>query len=236
MDTKAIPLIMTRPAPANARFVAALPDALRQRMEVIESPLMQITAVGEGCDLGPEDGAVFTSANGVSFAPAGAGRFAFCVGHRTTEMALNAGWQAHFCGETADALVTHLIQSPPRRPLVHFSGRHTRGAVAERLQDANITAARQVVYDQILIPPTSAAQALIESENPVLVPLFSPRAAAWFAQLYPAGGPIHAMALSPAVAAPLRDLRLLSLDTAARPDAAAMIDCLEKVVQRVSLG
>lgn len=236
MSTPPIPLIMTRPAEANARFVGDLPTSLRQRFQVIDTPLIRIVAVDPAPAIAPEDAVVFTSANGVRFAPPGQGRAAYCVGQRTTAAARLAGWQAIFAGETSDKLVASLSVERRLPHLWHLAGRHTRGRIAERLSAEGRDVTRVTLYDQVLQPLTDQARAVLIGEMPVIVPLFSPRTAAWFAEVCPPAARPHIIALSADVATPLADSTLSSLEIAARPDAAALVDCLEKRVGRISLG
>lgn len=236
MGTPQISLIMTRPAEANARFADLLPPALHPQLTVIESPLTDIVPLAARDDLTAADVAVFTSVNGVRFAPDGDGRQAFCVGRRTTEVAQAAGWQAIFGGETADDLVAFLKVHPPKSALWHIAGRHTRGQVVDRLVAQGVTATGVTVYDQLLKPLTQQAREALQRPEPVIVPVFSPRTAARFAQECPKDAHPHVVALSRAVAAPMTKMDLATLEVAARPDAQAMVQCLEKLVARVSLG
>ena len=64
--------------------------------------------IGEVPDLGPEDGAIFTSARAVALAPEGRDRVAYCVGERGAQAALAAGWRVVHTAETADAAIERL--------------------------------------------------------------------------------------------------------------------------------
>ena len=236
MGDAPIPLIMTRPAEASGRFVDQLPGSLAQKLAVIDSPLVEIVPETTTREINAGTAVIFTSSNGVRFAPKGQGRLAFCVGPHTTEAARRAGWDSTCCGETSDALVAALVAQPPAADLLHISGRHTRGQIIERLGAQGLNVARMVVYDQVLHPLTPRARAVLEEAKPAIVPIFSPRTAAQFAQECPEDARPYVIALSDSVAEPLSDLRLAALEITARPDAAAMVDSLEKLVARISLG
>ncbi|WP_195821067.1 uroporphyrinogen-III synthase [Roseobacter sp. MH60115] len=236
MGTAPIPLIMTRPVEANARFVAQLPMSLSGRLAVIESPLIEIVPERADFEIGAGEAVIFTSANGVRHAPGGQGRQAFCVGQRTTEAAGAAGWESVFCGQTSDALVSSLLAAPPTARLWHLAGRHTRGQIAERLTAGGLPVTRITVYDQALRPLTSQAKSVLQHGNPVILPVFSPRTAAQFAQECPADACPHIVALSEAVAAAMTHLNYASLEITSMPDAQTVVKCLEKVVARISLG
>lgn len=236
MGTPAITLIMTRPAAANDRFVSQLPAYLMRQLIVIESPLIDIVAADATVDIKAEDAIIFTSANGVRCAPRGEGQRAFCIGEVTRQAADNAGWQAVCCGGTSDALVAYLIAHPVKSPIWHAAGRHTRGRVAERLGYAGMNVTRVTVYDQALKPLTRQARDALEHASVVIVPVFSPRTARQFATECPMMAYPHVLALSQAVADPMLGLNVASFDIATRPDAKAMVQCLEKTVARISLG
>lgn len=236
MGTAPIPLIMTRPVEANTRFIRQLPAPLSERLEVIVSPLVEIVPETVDFEIGPREAVIFTSANGVRCAPGGQGRQAFCVGQRTTEAARAAGWDGVFCGQTSDALVSSLLANPPSKRLWHLAGRHTRGQIAERLTAGGLQVTWITAYDQVLRPLTLQAKRVLQQEETVILPIFSPRTAIHFAQECPTGAHPHIVALSEAVAAPMAHLNCASLEIAATPDALAVVKCLEKLVARISLG
>lgn len=236
MDPAKIPLILTRPAAANARFAEQLPESLRSRCAVVQSPLLAIVPVEVDYEVGPEDAVIFTSSAAVPLVPPGRDRRAFCVGEATTAAAHQAGWHAIFCGETSEALLAFLAAYPLRARTWHLAGRHTRGQIAERLTSAGLDVARVAVYDQELVSLSDEAQAVLHGNDPVLVPMFSPRTAAHFARNVTTPQALYLLALSPAVAEPLEQLDVQTLEIAESPTAEAMICGLEKLVAQISLG
>lgn len=217
-------LLMTRPLAAAERFVAALPAEARATLQVIHAPLIEIRPADGPVQLGDAKGVIFTSANGV----AAASREttvrlpAFCVGESTAEAAAGAGWQASCLGQCADELVAALLQQRPAAPLVHLRGAHARGAIAQRLSDGGLTCRELVVYDQVLLPLTAAALKALAAQIDVIVPLFSPRTARHFANLCGDASHLHLIALSQAVADPLKGLNCKTLRVSKAPDAKAM--------------
>jgi uroporphyrinogen-III synthase len=154
-----------------------------------------------------DDAIVFTSANAVPFA--GAGQWAPRVVRRCADrpVAREAGFDAVEAGACADALVdARLLQEPRGRRILHLRGRHQRGDVTERLRAAGHDAAAHVVYDQVSLPPDAAFSAALTRDR-LIVPLFSPRSAALFAEAAQPGwhpGPEdRILALSAAVRAAL---------------------------------
>ncbi|WP_299735894.1 uroporphyrinogen-III synthase [uncultured Roseobacter sp.] len=236
MGAARIPVIMTRPSGSNERFVGQMPDALRRRLQVIHSPLIEITRCDANLALGDGDAVIFTSSNGVRFAPEGQGRRAYCLGEATTRAAADAGWQSLFMGETARNLIKALLAQPPDVTIWHLSGVHVRGNISEELCRAGIDAHRVALYDQRKIALSDAALAQLTTPEPVIVPIFSPRTAAQFAENCPGTATPCLIALSAAVAEPLAILPAARLEIAPAPTAQAMIQALEKLVSRISLG
>lgn len=219
-------LLLTRPRAASERFAEALPQTVLDRVSVLTSPLIGIEFLVESLDLGGARGIVFTSANAVDAAAAATADrtlLCHCVGEATAAAARNAGWHARNCGANSDELVTALAADPPPAPLLHLSGRHTRGDIASRLSHLGIPTRSLAVYDQPLLPLSSEALAVLAAEDPVIAPIFSPRTARHFADLVFASAPLHVIGLSEAVVEPLKNRQLASLEVAETPDASAMI-------------
>lgn len=215
--------------------MASLPPDVLTRVTPIYSPLIAI----EGLDAVvtfTDEAAVFSSANGVAYGPLGAGRRAYCVGAATTKAAIAKGWIAEQRGQTADTLVTDLIAHPPGQPLIHLSGVHTRGDIAARLTAKGIPTRNIAVYDQIALPLTAEAHACIAREKPLMLPLFSPRTAAQFADQVPKAATVHAIALSEAVVEKVAPASYGSVTVAATPDANAMSDEIARVLYDLPSG
>ncbi|WP_300033095.1 uroporphyrinogen-III synthase [uncultured Roseobacter sp.] len=231
-----VPMILTRPEGAAEAFVKILPEELRARLEIIHSPLLGIVPVpfSEGSD--PADAAVFTSANGVRHGPPPAGRRAWCVGDATTAQARAAGWDAVGAGADSRALVARLTRGAPAGRIVHFSGVHTRGDVAEKLAAAGLNIRRVAVYDQPLLPLSAPAQAALGRGGPVIVPLFSPRTAAHFAAECAAPRAVRAVFLSAAVARATGQAPFAQQLISAWPDAQSVIACIENLVSDARPG
>ena len=217
-----VPLILTRPRPASEAFWRNLPVEVRARFTPIFSPLIDITPLHPATGMPDDYNAIFTSANGLRHASPGQGRAAYCVGPATAQAAQAHGWAAEQCGVDADSLVTTLLRTRPGAPLVHLSGRHTRGRVAERLAAAGLNVQHIALYDQQICDLSGDARDAIAREKHVLVPLFSPRTAAQFAKTAPRATSVHIIALSAAVAEALGDAPMRPVQIAASPDARAM--------------
>ncbi|MGR3761305.1 uroporphyrinogen-III synthase [Roseobacteraceae bacterium NS-SX3] len=221
-------LLMTRPRTAAERFVAGLPASVTGALQVVYAPLMRIEARPGGIGLDGVKGVIFTSANAVEAASSATAQrcSAYCVGTNTTSAAARAGWQAECLGRDAGELAAELLQRRPEAPLLHLRGSHSRGDVAARLSAGGIPSGEQVVYDQVLLPLTAEAQSAIAGQTALIVPLFSPRTAEHFASLCGTAGNLHLIALSTAVAEPLKTLNCKDLRICSAPDAKAMAEAV----------
>lgn len=130
--------------------------------------------------MGGVTGLILTSENAVRFAPRAAIP-AYCVGPRTATASRAAGFVAEILGPDADGLVRKLADRRPSGRLLHLHGTHTRGDVARRLRAAGISIDAIAVYDQRSVAPDAALTGALAQPN-LIVPLFSPRSAALFAQ------------------------------------------------------
>ncbi|WP_299147500.1 uroporphyrinogen-III synthase [uncultured Tateyamaria sp.] len=221
---------MTRPRAASEAFVARLSRDVANRITPIYSPLIDIVGIGADFEIARDHGVIFTSGNGVRHAPHGTGQVAYCVGRATTELAQSRGWTAQQAGGDAQSLIEQIIRIHPTQRLFHLSGTYTRGNVVDQLRSAGLKVERRAVYDQPLHPLSNDAHAIMQSAPFVCVPLFSPRTATQFAEHVIHPSSVHIIALSAAVAEPLRGLGIASVTNAARPDADAMRTAIASVV------
>lgn len=199
-------------------------------MRVVISPLLAPAFLRPVLPVGAQ-AVIFTSETGVAAAVAGGWalpRAAYCVGDRTARAAQAAGFASRSAGGDAGDLVALLVQDRPPGRLLHLRGAEARGDVAATLTAAGIPAAEAVVYDQQPQPLTDEAHALLMGDDPVIVPLFSPRSA----RLFVAGGgwraPLWIAALSPAVADEIGG-RAARLAVARHPDADHLLDAIDSL-------
>ena len=227
-------ILLTRPAP-GAQETA---DALRARLgavDIVFSPLLRIGWVPARLSNRTAT-PIFTSRNGVAgfLASGGIARGpCWCVGEATAETAQGAGFTPRAAEGDAESLIAMMLESGDKGPFQHYRGAHARGNVADRLSAAGHPTSAEVVYSQDTCELTDEASALLEGEAPVIVPLFSPRTAAQFASAYTgihaASAPVFAAVMSVAVGDELEQLPLAQVETAVRPDAAAMLDATERL-------
>ncbi len=227
-------LLMTRPRAASERFVAQLPIRVQERVTPIYSPLLEIHPTSARVKTKGVSGIIFSSANGVNAAASmNVTRKvpAFCVGPATTVSAQAAGWTARMMGETAEELVAGLLNLRPATPLLHLRGEHSRGNVAERLTQSGLTTYEQAIYQQNLLDFTDQARAAMCENTPVIAPIFSPRTARQFADLWSGSAPIWVAAISEATAEPLKTLKYKRLRIAKKPTPKKMRKAVKKLVK-----
>jgi len=196
-------LLLTRPEAQSRAFAELVQDQAGSGVDIKISPLMRIDPTMP--EWMPEARVViFTSVNAVAeytaLSPA-KGRLAYCVGDRTAEAARAVGFDARSAGGDARALVRLVRKDAPEGPILHPTGRHTRGDVASALRQSGLNAREVVVYDQLAQPLSDPAMELLISGRPVLVPLFSPRSAAIFTAQVTGSDRMHIICMSEAVKA-----------------------------------
>ena len=214
--------------------MAQLPTRTRSQVKVIHSPLIEIKPLEVQIDMGGIQGLIFTSANSVGTAASmGVDRNlpAYCVGPATTGTAKGAGWQAQMVGTTAEELVATLLRLRPHSPMLHLRGEHSRGNIAERLTESGLTVFEQAVYQQNLLPLTDEAAEAACGDTPVLAPLFSPRTARQFADIWIGTAPLWLAAISEATAEPLKTLGYDRLKVAKEPTPKKMRKAVKKLVK-----
>lgn len=217
-------LLLTRPMAQSRSFLAACEAAAGRPLRAILSPLSEPTATGATIPAGPV--LVFTSGRAVDAVITGpqsrllGGRLAYCVGDQTAALATAAGATAVSARGTVEDLLTLILRDRPG-PVLHLRAPHGRGDLMPRLRAAGLEAEELEVYRIDDRPPTTEALRLLQGDQPVVAPVFSPRNARALAGLTILA-PLEVLAISAAAAQPF-DTRC-PVEIAARPDAAAMQD------------
>ena len=225
-------LILTRPRVQAERFAAEIEARCPDRFAVLIAPLLEIEPVDATPDLDGVEALIFTSENGVRRLAELTDRRdipAYCVGDRTAAAARTAGFGAQSAAGDAAALLA-LIRArlAPGTRVLHLRGRHAARELAPELARAGFSAGDCILYDQVSRPLDPAAAEALRAGGTGLVALFSPRTAGVLATEmagHPAPG-FTALCLSDAVARALKTARFRDVETAARPDARAMLDAI----------
>ncbi len=219
-------ILLTRPKKAADVFVHQIKVA-GVKADVLVSSVQGINKAEfeEPSDLA---GAIFTSRNGVE-AVMGRDVPCWCVGSSTAAAARAKGWQAVSADGDAEAVFKRITADRPSGPLVHFRGTFARGNLAERLNEDGITTQEVVVYNQVSLSLSETAREILARENPVIVPLFSPRSAAQLVQQGPFAAPLWIIAMSEAVAGEAVGLSPAVMEISASPDASGMVAAIKQM-------
>ena len=229
-----ISLLLTRPLQGSRAFWEALDARSRTTLDLVISPLLEIKPLG--VEIPDANTVIFSSQNGVAHAPHGQGRVAYCIGEITTAKAQHAGWDARCMGSDADGLVAALFRENILTPLLHLSGRHTRGNIAGRLNAHGIQTGHLAIYDQKLCDLTEDAKTVLERENPVILPLFSPRTARQLKTQDTSRAPLHIIALSPTIAQEVQSMPHASLEICKTPTRTAIYEAVQFRLRTLRLG
>lgn len=223
-------LLLTRPQAQAERFAAACQDVFDGRVEIMIAPMQEIV-LSPLPRITPGAMLIFTSENGVRAYVAGAGRKgarAYCVGDRTAQAARAAGLDARSAGGAAGDLLALIRAEAPSAPLVHLHGQHVRGQIIDSLRADGHDATGHVVYEQRPLPLSDPARAALTGAARVLVPLFSPRSAALFAEALPAGAEPRLVCISAATREALPPRMQARALVADQPTGAAMLNAMAR--------
>jgi uroporphyrinogen-III synthase len=239
-QSRALAILLTRPQEQGDRFAADLKAALGSAVRVVLSPLLAPEYLMPTLPAVTFGAVILTSETGAQ----AAGRIlatgqalprrAWCVGNRTAEAARAAGFDALSAEGDAKALIAAILTADEPGPLLHLRGRNTRGAVFETLNSAGIVTYDAVCYEQVAQPLIPAAHDVLGQEEPVIVPLFSPRTAHLFAKALGESNhrvaPLWLACLSPAVAEAAQSVPAGRCIIAAHPDAGSMLAAIAALV------
>jgi uroporphyrinogen-III synthase len=213
-------LLLTRPRARAAQFLSELDPAALKGVRVVVSPLVEIVPTGVDVDFTGCAGAIFTSLHGPFLVEHGAGRIAYCVGASTARVAAERGWEVLLIAETADDLVAQLRQV--NGPLMHVSGQHRRGQIADRLTAQGVPVRTVVVYQQPAQNLTKEAQKVLAGKAMTIIPIFSPRTAQLFSVQAQNAVNLRVIAMSAAVSAQIGANISINVHIAAAPTGAEM--------------
>lgn len=174
-------LLLTRPIAQSERFQRECEAALGRTVSTVISPVIGIEPRPLTVDPLRYAGVVFTSENAVTALGRpdwSRGVTAWCVGRRTADAAAAAGFSALSADGDAHALLDRILSVQPDGPLLHLGGAHLASDIAAELTQAGVPAETVVVYDQVAVPLSAEAKALLSvPQGSVVLPLFSPRSA-----------------------------------------------------------
>ena len=228
-------ILITRPERSAVEFADQLRARLGCGVPIVLSPLMRIEPVGQLPDLRCVKTLIFTSRHGVeAFANLTDRRDFGCyaVGDATAEAVRKIGMDARAGTGFGKDLARQIKNGQVETPCLHIRGQHAAVDIAKELNKAGIETDEAVLYRQIAQPLGPMAIRLLDGEDPVILPLFSPRSARLFFDQCKAGAPVMIAAISDNVARAVPERRAKTLQVAARPDANAMLDAVQDLYAR----
>jgi uroporphyrinogen-III synthase len=225
-------LLLTRPL-ESARTDAEAARALGWRGGIVIAPLMQITLRPLAQDdLAGVQTIIATSQHAIAALVAGGAArntTLWCVGPRTLAAAQQAGFTDLRGGTGADGaeLLAQMLAAGITGPALHLHGDHLALDLAARLRAAGHQARGLAVYGQDAIALSGAGQACLNAAGDVVVPLYSPRSAQLFANVWASlaqpKARLHLIALSENVAKVVAHLPAGSRQTLTFPDGEEML-------------
>jgi uroporphyrinogen-III synthase len=207
MIHRELTLLLTRPEPQSSEFLARCEREHGDRIPAVISPVLRIVDAGDIPPLDAYRSLIFTSGHAVRrVGEAGllTGRTVAVVGQATAELAGDYGAVAMAYGADIGTFLANCADLAG--PCLHLRGSHTRGDLAARLASMDKAASEAVVYDQLTLPPTRAAQAMIAGTDPIIAPIFSPRSAHLLSRFISRRPDVTVVAMSEAVAAASRTI------------------------------
>ena len=219
------PLVWITRAEPGAAATAGRVRAMGWRPLV--APLLEARALPATLNLAGVAAVAFTSAQGVrAFAALTGARLpAFTVGEATAEAARAAGFETVRSADGDVAALADLIAGADPGPILHAGALHPAGDLTGDLTARGLSARAVALYDTVPVDPEPALSKLGEIS---VVLIHSPRAATLLARALTAHPAPHLrlLALSEAVAAPLRALENAKIAIAPFPNETSLLNLL----------
>lgn len=238
LQSRALPVLITRPEPQASRFSKVLTARFGTLVRPVICSLIAPRFLSAALPDGRFGAVVLTSETGALAADrlAKAGymvpHVAFCVGDHTAEVAQGLGFDARSAAGDATALVDLILQHPDRAPFLHLHGHETRGDVVGQLRARGLSAEGAKVYAQEEQPLSVQARALLAQPGPVVVPIFSPRTAKLFAKQlaeHLVSAKVFVVAISEAATKPVLGLGF-DIHQADHPTQESLLYAMDKVI------
>ena len=226
-----VQVLLTRPLPQSERFADQLKLALGDRIRVVISPILTIRPINSPVSLDGVSAVILSSENGArvlaEMMDVG-GRLAYCVGDRTAHVAHGFGMRAMSANGDANDLIAMIKEHHQAGQLLHVHGAVSQGDIAANLNANGINTRSEVIYEQVETSLSNQARALLQGDEPVILPLFSPRSAALVGKAADtARAPLALASLSPAVRAAWVGPKPVASLIADQPNARALCDIVE---------
>ena len=218
-------LLLTRPRASSEAFLARLEKRLGRQINCLISPIFEIVSHELTQDLDAYATVILSSANAAhELGKVGklSGRPVRTVGEATAEISSRYGAEAKALGIDADSFILNANELTP--PCLHCRGFHTRGDIAERLNEHSIFCEEAVVYEQKECPLSEDVLTSLRAASKIYAPLFSPRSALLLSEQLPDDLDVEVFAISEATASAWH--RASTAKIARQPTADQMLEIL----------
>ena len=229
-------LLLTRPQAQSLRFATDFAARFGKDWPIVISPLTKLKFHDTPVDTKNIEHIIFTSQNAVEalirLSP-DRSQMAWCVGEKTGQIVQKAGFATTLGFGSASGLADRIISAGSVRRVLYPRAEDIAYDMKKRLKAAGIETVETIVYGQEPCSTTPEAIRLLNGAVPVLLPLFSRRAAEIFLQNFPRPrAPIFLAAISPAVATAAAAIALENCVIAQTPDSDHMIKALGELLGR----
>lgn len=174
-------ILLTRPKAQSQRFAAQITTALPSAPRILIAPLMEIAPYEWPRAAIDADYLIFTSQNAIQVPSGPTGQAAYCVGPRTTKLAQDMGYSVLAQSPTVAALIKRLSSDRPNGRGLYLRGAKISHDLINAAALSGLSLQEHVVYAQTDKAWSPATTTRIASTPDLIVPLFSARSAARFA-------------------------------------------------------
>ena len=169
-QSRAIPVLLTRPQAQSDRFAAALVARFGASVATTTSPLIAPQFLIPPIPQRPYSALILTSETGALSAarPETLPTRAYCVGDRTAAAARSLGLTAVSAQGDAGSLIALILAASETGPLLHLRGQDARGDIAATLTAAGVPTYDAITYDQrpCDLTPEARAAMLAQGADP----------------------------------------------------------------------
>lgn len=220
-------ILITRPETSALSFADQIRARLGCDVPIVLSPLIRIEHTGPLPDLSGVQTLIFTSRHGVEAFAALTDRRdfnCFAVGNATAEAIHRAGMHATTSLGGGIDLTRRILANKAHGRCLHLRGEYAAVNIEEILNNAGIETGQAIIYRQTECPLKAQALDVLQGEQPVILPLFSPRSAKIFFDQSAPKAPLLVAAISENVTQMVPGARAKMVKVASRPDSEAVLD------------
>jgi len=232
-DQKNVLLLLTRPLDGNERFCSNI-EHLLNRCEILDNPIQKIEFLSAPSKIKNNAVLIFTSINGLRAAERYklTNKKCFVVGENTKKIAKSLRYEVLGFARDQEQLVKLIKSNKTSECLVHIRGRHTVGNLCSSLNGGAVSCIEIVGYKQEPLEIKKQIFKKVQSNRPVILPIFSARTAKLLKNNLDLTG-FYVVAISEAVEKILADIELGDLLISEQPDLQSMQEATLAILRRL---